>query len=266
MKCVSLDLDGTLLDSNHQISIEDQKVIQQMKEKGIEVIINTGRAYKDVIKIQAVQRINCPIFCLNGSIMFSETGELLYETSLSFELFHEFLPMLKKLGVGILVYTNQGGMPATLPQLRGKTNEEILQMFQHYDYEKIPEMKNIRIYKMVAWVDENSLNKIDIVKNKIQHIPSISYSSSFPNNLEITTKDAQKGKAIKRYEQIKNVEFDELYAFGDGGNDLSQFEVATASVAMENAPEDIKKQATFVTKSNDDSGVSYAIKHLLKLL
>ncbi|GAA3328096.1 hypothetical protein GCM10020331_070690 [Ectobacillus funiculus] len=47
---------------------------------------------------------------------------------------------------------------------------------------------------------------------------------------------------------MHNLLFDEIYAFGDGGNDISQFEIATQSVAMANAPEEVKAKATIVTK------------------
>ena len=63
-----------------------------------------------------------------------------------------------------------------------------------------------------------------------------------------------------------NLSFDEIYAFGDGGNDLAQFEVATTSVAMGNAPLHIQQKADVITKTNDEDGFAYAVRHLLKLI
>ena len=266
MKCVSIDLDGTLLDSNHQISDEDRTTIKSLKDNGIEIIINTGRQHPDVIKIPGVQELECPIFCLNGSMMYSESGELLYETTLHTSLYKKLLATLQELKVGILVYTNQGGFPATLPQLKGKSIEEIQTMFAEQDYNRILELEDIKIYKMIAWVEEEHIEKIAKVKSEIMKISEIAFSSSFPNNVEITSIEAQKGKAIRRYEEIRNYTFDEIISFGDGGNDLSQFEVSTISFAMENAPEAIKRGASHTTKSNNDSGVSYALKHILKIV
>jgi 5-amino-6-(5-phospho-D-ribitylamino)uracil phosphatase len=266
MKCVSIDLDGTLLNSEHLISDEDKEVVQELKNSGYDVIINTGRQYKDVIKIEGVSELKCPIFCLNGSMIFSETGETLYETTLSPALFKELIILLKELGVGILVYTNQGGFPGTLPQLRGKTNEEIQNMFDNQDYESIINFKDIKIYKIIAWVEKDQSHRIEGVRHRLNLIPSISCSSSFPNNVEITSSEAQKGKAIRRYEQMTGVIYSDIYSFGDGGNDLSQFEISTVSFAMENAPQAIKERATHITKSNNDSGVSHAIKNILELL
>ncbi len=266
MKCVSIDLDGTLLNTEHIISDEDQEVIKKLKDSGVDVIINTGRQYKDVVKIEGVSDLDCPIFCLNGSMIYSANGETLYETTLNFSVYKELVSILKSLKVGILVYTNQGGFPATLPHLRNKSTDEIMNMFEQQNYENIVEIEDIKIYKLIAWVQKGQEARIEKVKEKLQALTTIAYSSSFPNNVEVTSIEAQKGKAIKRYEKIMNTSYTEIYSFGDGGNDVSQFEISTVSFAMENAPDSIKEKATHVTKSNNESGVSYAIKNILNLI
>ena len=266
MKCVSIDLDGTLLDDHHQISEANRNVIRKLKQHHIDVILNTGRQYADVIKVRGVKELELPIFCLNGSMMYDETGKLLYETEISLDLYQTLLQTLKKLEVGVLVYTNQGGFPGTLPLLRGKSWDEIQALFDQQDYEAILHLKNLKIYKLVAVVDETQLEKIDKVKEVLRKQETISFSSSFPNNCEITSSEAQKGKAIRRYENLRNLTFNEVYSFGDGGNDIKQFEVSTRSFAMENAPEEIKKRASDITKSNNDDGVAYAIEEILKLV
>jgi len=266
MKCVSIDLDGTLLDDHHQISEANRNVIQKLKEHHIDVILNTGRQYADVIKVDGVKELELPIFCLNGSMMYDETGNLLYETQISLELYQTLLKALQSLEVGVLVYTNQGGFPGTLPMLRGKAWDEIQALFDQQDYEAILQLKDVKIYKLIAVVDETQLDRIDKVKEALKKHDTISFSSSFPNNCEITSSEAQKGKAIRRYENLRNHSFDEVYSFGDGGNDVTQFEVSTRSFAMENAPEEIKKRASDITKSNNESGVAYAIEEILKLV
>lgn len=94
----------------------------------------------------------------------------------------------------------------------------------------------------------------------------ISMASSFPNNVEMTSSEAHKGKALLRYQQMMNLSFEEIIAFGDGGNDLAQFEVATTSVAMGNAPSQVQQKADIITKTNDEDGFSYAVRELLQLL
>ena len=68
MKCVSIDLDGTLLNSHHEISEENTLALNKLQEKGYETILNTGRAYADIVKIKTIQNMDVSIFCLNGTV------------------------------------------------------------------------------------------------------------------------------------------------------------------------------------------------------
>jgi Cof subfamily protein (haloacid dehalogenase superfamily) len=266
MKCISIDLDGTLLNSRHEISEENRKALKELQEKGYKIILNTGRAYADVVKIKAIQNMEVPIFCVNGSVLYSETGELLYEATISISTYKEIFSVLKKWGVGILVYTNYGGFPSTLPPLHHKSKEELDTLFQEYNYDEILNKDNLKIYKLIALVYDEQLEKIEEIKKALASKLDIAMASSFPNNVEITSNEAQKGKALLRYQQMMNLSFEEIFAFGDGGNDLAQFEVATTSVAMGNAPLTIQQKADLITKTNDEDGFAYAVRHLLKLI
>jgi Cof subfamily protein (haloacid dehalogenase superfamily) len=266
MKCISIDLDGTLLNSQHQISAENLKVLNKLQEYGHCVILNTGRAYADVIKLKALQNMEVPIFCINGSVLYSATRERLFEATLTISIYKEIFALLKGLGVGILVYTNYGGFPSTLPPLHGKTTEELNSLFTEFNYDEILEKDNLKIYKLIALVHEDQLEKIEVVKTALTGRTDISTASSFPNNVEITSIEAHKGKALLRYQEMMELSFDEIIAFGDGGNDLAQFEVATTSVAMGNAPLAIQQKADIITKTNDEDGFAYAVRHLLDLL
>jgi hypothetical protein len=266
MKCISIDLDGTLLNSQHEISGENVKVLNELQKSGHSVILNTGRAFADVIKLKAVQNMEVPIFCINGSVLYSNSRELLYEATLSDLAYKEIFAILKGLGVGILVYTNYGGFPSTLPPLHGKSKQELDVLFQEFNYDQILEKDNLKIYKLIALVHQDKLEIIEEVKAAVAGKFDISMASSFPNNVEITSSEAHKGKALLRYQQMMNLDFDEIIAFGDGGNDLAQFEVATTSVAMGNAPLHIQEKADLITKTNDEDGFAYAVRHLLQLL
>lgn len=263
MKCFSIDLDGTLLNSEHDISEVHLQTINELQEQGHIVILNTGRAYADVIKIKSLQNLEIPIFCVNGSVLFSDKRELLYEATISTEIYKEIFPILKDLGVGILVYTNYGGFPSTLPPLHKKSKQELNTLFQEFNYDQILEKDQLKIYKLIALTHHDELEKVEEVKKALEGKFPISMASSFPNNVEITSNEAHKGKALLRYQKMMNLDFKEIIAFGDGGNDLAMFEVASTSVAMANAPLHVQQKADIVTKSNDEDGFTYAVNHLL---
>jgi len=265
MKCFSIDLDGTLLNSDHEISEANMQTINELNDQGHAVILNTGRAYGDVIKIDALQNLEIPIFCVNGSVLFSDKRELLYEATISIETYNELFPILKELGVGILVYTNYGGFPSTLPPLHKKSKEELNTLFEEFNYDEILEKDQLKIYKIIALTHLDEVEKVEVVKKALEGKFPIAMASSFPNNVEITSSEAHKGKALLRYQNMMNLDFEEIIAFGDGGNDLAMFEAATTSVAMANAPLHVQQAADIVTKSNDEDGFAYAVRQLLNL-
>ena len=266
MKCISIDLDGTLLNSEHEITEESVKVLNELEAQGHCLILNTGRAYADVIKLEAVQKMKMPIFCINGSVLFSAERELLFEATLTTDVYKDIFSILRKMDVGILVYTNHGGLPSTLPPLHKKSKQELNRLFNEFNYDEILELEDLKIYKLIALVHPDQLEIIDEVKRALGGKFPISMASSHPNNVEITSNEAHKGKALLRYQDIMNLTFDEIIAFGDGGNDIAQFEVATTAVAMENAPMQVQQAADIVTKTNDEDGFAYAVRHLLGLL
>ena len=265
MKCFSIDLDGTLLNSEHEISEENQEVLQQLKNDGHHVIINTGRAYADIIKFDTIKKLELPIISINGTVLYSNTGDVLYEASLPLTPYQELLPILKETGLWVMVYTNQGGFPCRNPVIQDMADNEIESIFQGYDYQQILEKENIKIYKVMGVSRKDQLEKIAQAKRSLQGKFDFSMASSHPHNVEFTSIEANKGAAVERYQQITNLQFDEIFAFGDGGNDLPQFKTATTSIAMANAPFTIQQEADVITKSNDENGFAYAVKHLLNI-
>ena len=81
--------------------------------------------------------------------------------------------------------------------------------------------------------------------------------------LDITAKGINKGVAIEEVQDLLNIKHEETMVFGDYLNDLEMMSSAYYSYAMENAHEDLKKVARFITKSNDESGVVHAINSIL---
>jgi len=168
MKCFSIDLDGTLLNSEHEITEENQAVLQQLKSDGHHIIINTGRAFEDVIKFDTIRTLELPIFSINGTVLYSNSSDVLYEASLPISIYQELLPILKEIGLWVMVYTNQGGFPCRNPEIQDKADDEIEPIFKGYDYKQILEKENIKIYKVMGVARRDQLEKIDQAKQALQ--------------------------------------------------------------------------------------------------
>lgn len=261
MKCLSIDLDGTLLNDKKEISRENKQAIFQAKEQGIEVVINTGRSMRQMEKIPDVFSLNCPLLSMNGTLLYSEKREVLKEISLPHDVYEQIISLLKKWEVGIVVHTNQGVFPDHWGNIKSLNDKgKIKKLFDTYDYLQLLEKKNIRFYKIVVILTEETKKGI---KEALNEESDINVTATKRDNLEINCREAEKGKAILAYATLKKVVYDEIYAIGDNENDLSQFRVATTSIVMENADNEIKKHADVETISNNEHGVAHAIKNYI---
>ncbi|MDK6370674.1 HAD hydrolase family protein [Aerococcus urinae] len=106
-----------------------------------------------------------------------------------------------------------------------------------------------------------------ILQQFIEHFdshPELAVSSSGPDNLEITQRDATKGNALMAYAQSKGYQSDEILTIGDSHNDISMFHPVKYSYAMANASQLVKDQANYLAPSNKEDGVAQVIANLLK--
>jgi len=94
-----------------------------------------------------------------------------------------------------------------------------------------------------------------------QLFPNLAVSTSLPNNIEINSAEATKGKALAALCSRLGIDSSEVIAFGDGLNDLDMLQFAGLSVAMGNADPLIRQNAMYVTCSNNESGVGKALRH-----
>ena len=101
--------------------------------------------------------------------------------------------------------------------------------------------------------------KLESIKNKLEPFDDLELAISTSGYIEITQKDAQKGKALEHLCRYLGIHMEEVMAIGDNENDHSMLVRAGYPIAMGNANEEIKKIAKYVTASNDESGVAKAI-------
>ena len=131
------------------------------------------------------------------------------------------------------------------------------------DYAALRE-NNVPIGKMFLFSED--VEMLQEIKKELDKNKNLAVSSSLKTNLEVTHIRAQKGPVLKRYIESLGYTMDEVMVLGDSLNDLSMMEMDFgATVAMENADEEIKAVAKYITKSNEDDGVAYVIDEMIKL-
>ena len=109
------------------------------------------------------------------------------------------------------------------------------------------------------------VEQLEKLSDELRANPAVAVASSFIYNQEVTAVEAQKGPVLKEYIEALGYTMDEVMVLGDSLNDYSMISMDFgATVAMENAVPEIKKAAKYITKSNNEFGVAYAIDQVLE--
>lgn len=108
IRCIATDMDGTLLTATQQITSENREAIRKALEKGVEVVVATGRSYQEARFVLEEAGIRLPMICVNGAEVRSKTGEILSSNPLNKEQARQAALRLVENGVYFEVYTNEG--------------------------------------------------------------------------------------------------------------------------------------------------------------
>jgi Cof subfamily protein (haloacid dehalogenase superfamily) len=254
MLCFSIDLDGTLLTASKTISQKNLDAIDQLLQRGDRLLINTGRSEEEVALIKEISGLDCIISCCNGAKIYrNQSKEILKTQPISNLSYYRVINTLLPFNPYIETFTNQGvfcqDKPLHSSWLEIKTEN-------YHDLAKRP---GIEIYRCsVTYQGEQELN---FFSQELKHLKDLSFAN-MPPILEITSKDANKGHALHYVAELYDIPMSNTVVLGDQGNDISMFQVAGTKVAMGNAIDELKNLAHFITKTNDEDGVAYAIEYL----
>ena len=284
IRLIAIDMDGTILSPDHSISTKNKQAILAAQSNGIEVVIATGRSFSEAFGPVRGGGLNLSYICLNGAEIRDESGELISATHIVENDIKKITSILDahtidyQLFIDTLIYTNSikdqidtfiqlaeaaNQIPA-VDKIRQEVMDRVEQGFirQVDSYNELINQRGSEIYKVFG-TSYNRLH-LDNARKALQLLPGLAISSSGAGNLEITNINAQKGIAVEKYAKSKGISMANVMVIGDSYNDLSMMERAGRSVAMGNAPAEIKAACTEITTTNEHDGVGLAIEAILQ--
>lgn len=258
IKLVVSDLDGTLLHSNGKL---DSEILSTIKNGGFLFTIASGRnkvlikEYIDCLDIQI------PFIANNGAEIVLQ-DRVLYQNNILKEDLIYILDLAREMHVEFLVNCDNCIL----------TSNSVVYMKPFVDRFNniLPVCNNMDLYK----IEHYQVQKIMFYHSE-NYILS-NFARLINDNCACTVcaraegqfycakhKDADKGIALKKLCETLNVNMKEVLVFGDNYNDLEMFKNAAYSVATDNAENLLKEKADFVTKSNNQDGVSYFLQNCI---
>ena len=275
IKLVALDLDGTLFDNSSRISKRNLTAIRSITDKGIHVVISTGRPFEGIPFDQIKGTgINYAITANGSGIYEISTGKCLYENAMDEELVTPILNFLLTRDIHMDAFIGGKGytpiqcvetaqkltVPSSIKNyiITTRTRLDNILQFIHENQLKVQKM-TLNFYPAAdgTLIDRETVRKF-LVSN-----PSITTVCGGYNNLEFTRADANKGVGLRKLAEILGVNPDATMAIGDTENDLAIIEAAGIGVAMGNATDAVKARADYVTTTNTKDGVAAAFEHFI---
>lgn len=263
IKLVAADMDGTLLNSNKELSPNLFETINKLREKNVKFAIASGRQYYNLLKIFEDIKDDLIFISDNGSIVF-EGEDNIFISEIDEQNLVEPIELIRT-------------MDNSYPILCGEKSAyvenddpEFLYNAKMY-YERLEIVENIlevinkdRICKIAVYdgngAETNSYPKLQRFSDKLL------VCLSGENWVDFMNLNVNKGHAIKRLQEIYSISYEECMAFGDYLNDYEMMQECKHSYAMANAHPKLKEICSYEAKSNDEDGVvdtlnNYLIKY-----
>ena len=262
-KLIAVDLDDSLLGSDIKISPRNHEALVKAMDKGLLVTIATGRMFRSAVVFARQLGLDVPIITYQGGLVKSAfSNNILYNQTLRLDISKKIVSSCKAKGVYLQIYIG---------------DEYYIEKANSYSrqYHKQIGVQGIEVGPLDEFLEEppNKLLIMDephrILELKDEFIEilgdEIEITTSKPEYLEFTHRDATKGKALEYLAVTKGIDKEDIIAIGDSFNDISMIQYAGLGVAMGNAPMEVKKCADYVTGTNDEDGVAQVIdKFVLK--
>ena len=273
-KMVCIDMDGTLLGKRRKISEKSKGVIKKAHEKGVEIVVTTGRIYNNAAYFSHILGVKSPVIAANGAIVIEKkNNNIIYEGYIPSEDCLEVVEILNRHKVSFQFYTTD---TIYCSNLISKIGTELF-MTKQIGYEML-KIKYILVDKIEKWKEilENNQGKItkcialspkskkiEDIKKSLKKLKNITFYGSGKKSVEINYKEVSKGNAVKVLGEYYGISSDEIMCIGDNENDISMIKYAGLGVAMANAISEVKEVADYVTESNKEDGVAQAIQKFI---
>ena len=264
-KMIVLDLDGTLTNSKKEVSKRNIEVLQKAMQMGIIVVLASGRPTRGVMPIAEMLELEknngCILSFNGGRIIDVTTGECLFQMDIPEGWLEKIYHLSRKCDVGLLTYEGfdklitEDDNPYIQLELR-------INQMQRVTPESITKYVTFPVPKYLLTGEPEVIEKAEpLFKQMLGE--NLNVFRSDPYFLEILPPKIDKAYCLEKLIEKLNISKEEVIACGDGYNDINMIKFAGLGVAMENANDQAKAVADYITLSTDNDGIAHAVAEFI---
>ena len=262
IKLIAVDLDGTLLNSKHQMSKRNEKALKAAIAKGVQVIIATAKTRTSASDIVKRLELTTQGIYLHGLAIYNADGSLAYQKTLEPAIARQVLTFAEDRGFYVIAYSG------TRILVRS-SNSRFEQYIKEYN-EALPEI----IGPIQNILGDMPINKLLITRfDEAKRVKALRWQLSMQlddqanvtgsirdDMLEVMPPNISKSVTLAALIKQAEIKAENVMAIGDGGNDIDMIEMAGIGVAMGNARQALKDKADHIVADNDHDGVAEAVE------
>ena len=261
IRLVVSDVDGTLVDSNKQVTPGVRAAVARLRAAGIGFSIISARPRSGLMPIAAALEIDSPMGAFNGGTVFTRDGAVAHADRIDRQVVDGVLAAVDGAAVDTWVFADDRWYAST-------------DVGAHVDSEKRASNQDPIVTRDFAAVLDRA-DKISFVSDDpalliylrgrmdaLAKDATIVQSQTY--YLDVTPLSGNKGDGLRALSNAMQIPVSQIAVFGDQANDLPMFAEAARSYAMGQGPDAVRARATHVVASNDQDGVAQAIDALLK--
>ncbi|MGB8453322.1 MAG: Cof-type HAD-IIB family hydrolase [Anaerocolumna sp.] len=260
-----LDIDGTLTNSQKEVSEKTLNAILKIQDRGHKVVLASGRPTPGILPLADKLRLseyNGYILSYNGAkIIDCKTSEIIYQKVLPNEIIPKLHAAALEYSVGIISYENNC-IITDMDTDEYMEKEANINGITIKKVNNFPTYINFDVNKCLMTGPGSKLEELEVIMRK-KFGDRISVYRSEPFFLELMPLNIDKAYSLGKLLDYLDLSKEQMISCGDGYNDLSMIQYAGMGVAMANAQEVVKKAADYVTLSNDDDGIAHVISEFM---
>lgn len=266
IKAILSDVDGTLLSYGGVYEKAVPELIKNIKNKGIHFSVATGKAYFGEIErvIRELDLSPLNIVSGGGMIIDWKTGETPWYRPISDSSTKFVINYFYKTNKIFSIETKGHAYMINSQGNSAYTNDITIEKFT---LDSIPSgVLKILIHGSANMLPEAEIDKyIKNIRDNCKDVEAIKFSVKNNYGLDVTSQASTKHTAVLEYGKILGISPSEIIAIGDGHNDYPLFTACGYSIAMDNAPKELKEIANKVVHDTEHNGMKEALEHILSL-
>jgi len=268
-----VDIDGTLLNSQFQVSDANVRALREAHENHVCVVLATGRRHMFALPVARLLGFEPYIISSNGAVVRDGRGDLLQQTCTDRAIVRELLDQMQPYNDDCVITFDREGRGSLVLQSTARVMGTISRWVES-NKECIAEINPLQdalTEDPIQMMYCGSLTQMNAIAQRLAKCPAAQkvtwtetrYAARDLSIIDILPFGCTKGRALEQLAARLNVGRESVVAIGDNYNDREMLAFAGQAFVVENAHDDLKSEGWLVTRSNDEDGVAHAIEQAL---